>query len=247
MMRTNFRCSKNLLDACFKQGTRLIYASSGAVYGGGAHFAEVPRNERPLNVYGYSKLVFDQVVRRYLPQPAQQVVGLRYFNVYCPREQHKARMASVAFHHFNQFRADGFVRLFGEYGGYGPGMHQRDFVSVDDVVAVNLWFLDHAHCSGIFNVGTGRAQAFNDVAVAVVNGCRAMHDMQPLPQEQIVAEGLLRYVPIPESLVGKYQCHTQADLGALRGIGCDIEFADVATGIERYMRWLGEQARDSVL
>ena len=194
MMRTNFRCSKNLLDACFKQGTRLIYASSGAVYGGGAHFAEVPRNERPLNVYGYSKLVFDQVVRRYLPQPAQQVVGLRYFNVYCPREQHKARMASVAFHHFNQFRADGFVRLFGEYGGYGPGMHQRDFVSVDDVVAVNLWFLDHAHCSGIFNVGTGRAQPFNDVAVAVVNGCRAMHDMQPLPQEQIVAEGLLRYV-----------------------------------------------------
>jgi len=174
------------------------------------------------------------------------VVGLRYFNVYCPREQHKARMASVACNHFNQSRADGFVRLFGEYGGYGPGMHQRDFVSVDDVVAVNPWFLDHAHCSGIFNVGTGRAQPFNDVAVAVVNGCRAMHDMQPLPQEQIVAEGLLRYVPIPKSLVGKYQCHTQADLGALRGIGCDIEFADVATGIERDMRWLGEQARDSV-
>src|SRR4051795_1672482 len=152
-----------------RRGTRLLYASSAAVYGGSDTFRETPEFERPLNVYGYSKLLFDQRMRRELGNDlgrakngkGRQVVGFRYFNVYGPREQHKGRMASVAFHHFNQFRESGKVKLFGEYGGYGPGEQSRDFVFVDDVVAVNLWFLQNPQASGIFNLGSGRAQPFN--------------------------------------------------------------------------------------
>lgn len=173
MLETNYGCSKRLLDACAAQGTRLLYASSAAVYGDSTTFVEEPQFERPLNVYGYSKLLFDQVVRRTLPTAASQIVGFRYFNVYGPREQHKGRMASVAFHQFNQFHEAGTVKLFGEYRGYGPGEQLRDFVFVEDVVAVNLWYLDHPDRRGIVNVGSGRAQPFNDVAHAVVNACRA--------------------------------------------------------------------------
>lgn len=241
MMRTNYRFSKDLLDLCTRSGARLIYASSAAVYGRGPVFAEAAANERPLNVYGYSKLLFDEVVRRQLPKSAQQIVGLRYFNVYGPREQHKGRMASVAYHNFNEFKSNGAVELFGEYGGYGPGLHERDFVSVDDVVAVNLWFLTHPQCSGVFNVGTGKAQPFNDVAMGVVNARRRQQGLPVLELGQLVAQGLLQYKPIPEALVGKYQCHTQADLSALRSVGCDIAFADVATGVGRYVDWLASE------
>lgn len=238
MMRSNYRCSKDLLDACQHTGTRLIYASSAAVYGAGARFGEEPDNEAPLNVYGWSKLVFDQAVRLQLPRATAQVAGLRYFNVYGPREQHKQRMASVAFHQFHEFGASGSVSLFGDYGGYGPGMQQRDFVFVDDVVAVNLWLLQHPQVSGIFNVGTGRAQCFNDVACAVVNRLRQRADQAPLPLAQLVECGLVRYQPFPDALIGKYQCHTQADLGRLRAAGCDLAFRDVASGVAAYVDWL---------
>ena len=238
MLETNYRCSKDLLDAAQAQGTRLLYASSAATYGGSASFVEAPEFERPLNVYGYSKLLFDNVVRRVLPTAGAQVAGFRYFNVYGPREQHKGRMASVAFHHFNQFREHGKVKLFGEYGGYGPGQQSRDFVFVDDVVAVNLWFLENPQCSGIFNLGTGRAQPFNDVALATVNAARARAGDAALPLDALVAQGLVEYIAFPEALVGKYQSFTQADLGALRAIGCDHAFADVATGVRAYVDWL---------
>jgi len=238
MLDTNYRCSKDLLDAAQAQGTRLLYASSAATYGGSASFREEPQFEQPLNVYGYSKLLFDNVVRRMLPTSKSQVVGFRYFNVYGPREQHKGRMASVAFHHFNQFREHGKVKLFGEYGGYGPGMQSRDFVFVDDVVAVNLWFLQNPGKSGIFNLGTGRAQPFNDVAVAAVNAARTLKGESPLPLAELVARGLVEYTPFPEALVGKYQCFTQADLTGLRGTGCGHAFADVSTGVQRYVNWL---------
>jgi len=238
MLRTNYRCSKDLLDACQLQGVRLMYASSAAIYGNSSTFSEQPQCERPLNVYGYSKLLFDDVVRRVLPSATSQVVGLRYFNVYGPREQHKGRMASVAFHHFNQFRDSGKVRLFGEYGGYGPGQQVRDFIHVDDVVAVNLWFLEHPQCNGVFNLGTGRAQPFNDVAHAIVNACRAQRGEPALTLEQQVSQGMVEYIPIPEALIGKYQCRTQADLGALRAAGVDHQFLDVATGVRRYVDWL---------
>ncbi|HEV2270375.1 MAG TPA: ADP-glyceromanno-heptose 6-epimerase [Steroidobacteraceae bacterium] len=238
MLETNYRCSKDLLDVCQSRGTRLLYASSAATYGDSTVFSEQPEHERPLNVYGYSKLLFDNIVRRVLPTARSQVAGFRYFNVYGPREQHKGRMASVACHHFEELRETGRVKLFGEYGGYGPGQHTRDFVFVDDVVAVNLWFLRHPQRSGIFNVGTGRAQPFNDVAHASINASRGLRGEAPLTLEQQVSQGLIEYTSFPPALAGKYQCHTQADLTMLRTSGCDVEFADVATGVRRYAQWL---------
>jgi ADP-L-glycero-D-manno-heptose 6-epimerase len=234
MLDLNYRSSKTLLDACQAQRVRLLYASSAAVYGGATSFREEPEFERPLNVYGYSKLLFDNVVRRMLPAATAQVAGFRYFNVYGPHEQHKGRMASVAFHHFNQFRAEGRVRLFGAYGGYAAGEQARDFVFVDDVVAVNLWFFAHPEANGIFNLGSGRAQPFNDVAGAVVNAVRAERSEAPLTLAAMVAGGQLEYIDFPPALVGKYQCFTEADLGRLRGIGCAHAFADVASGVGRY-------------
>ncbi|MFC5499114.1 ADP-glyceromanno-heptose 6-epimerase [Caenimonas terrae] len=247
MMANNYTLSCGLFQACQRLRTRLLYASSAATYGGPApgqactggpaSFRETPEFERPLNVYGYSKLLFDRKLRRELGDrfeaATQQVAGFRYFNVYGPREQHKGRMASVAFHQYNQFRAEGKVKLFGEYGGYGPGEQMRDFVFIDDVVAVNLWFLDHPDKSGIFNLGTGRAQPFNDVATAVVN---ALRPGQPvLDTAGAAAQGLIDYIPFPDALRGKYQCYTQADLTALRAAGCTHAFADVQSGVASYV------------
>ncbi len=147
-------------------------------------------------------------------------------------------MASVAFHHFDQLRSDGRVRLFGAYGGYEAGEQRRDFVFVDDVVAVNLWFLEHPEASGIFNLGSGRAQPFNDIAAAVVNSVRVAGGRLPLPLGELVAAGLIDYIDFPQALVGKYQCFTEADLGRLRAAGCGHAFADVATGVARYVGWL---------
>jgi ADP-L-glycero-D-manno-heptose 6-epimerase len=144
----------------------------------------------------------------------------------------------VAFHHFNQWRDTGKVKLFGEYGGYGPGLQSRDFVFVDDVVAVNLWFLQNPKASGIFNLGSGRAQPFNDVAAATINASRALKGEAPLPLAELVSRGLVEYIPFPDALVGKYQCFTQADLTRLRAAGCGHTFADVARGVEAYVRWL---------
>jgi len=147
----------------------------------------------------------------------------------------------VAFHQFNQFQAEGKVKLFGEYGGYGPGGQMRDFVFIDDVVAVNLWFFDHPEKSGIFNLGTGKAQPFNDVAIAVVNSLRQGQNADPLSLEDAVRGGMIDYIGFPEALIGKYQSYTQADLGALRGAGCDHVFSDVQTGVTAYMQWLTGQ------
>jgi ADP-L-glycero-D-manno-heptose 6-epimerase len=239
MMHNNYQLSCDLFAACQRQGARLLYASSAATYGGSASFVERPEFEKPLNVYGYSKLLFDQRMRREcgtdFSKVAHQVCGFRYFNVYGPREQHKGRMASVAFHQHGQFHADGRVRLFGEYGGYGPGEQLRDFVWVGDVVAVNLWFFDHPTASGVFNLGTGRAQSFNEVALAVV---QSLSPQKPAHLAQAQAQGLIEYIPFPDALRGKYQCFTQADLSALRGAGCDHVFADVQTGVAQYMQAL---------
>lgn len=238
MMANNYTLTVNLWEACQRQRTRLLYASSAATYGGSAVFKEEPANEAPLNVYGYSKLLVDQRLRREtgaaFERARHQTVGFRYFNVYGPREQHKGRMASVAFHQYHQFNAEKQVRLFGEYGGYAPGEQERDFVYIDDVVAVNLWFLDHPDRSGLFNLGTGRAQPFNDVALAVVNARRG----SALTLEEAVQQEAIVYTAFPDALRGKYQCHTQADLTALRAAGCDHAFADVRTGVTAYMQAL---------
>jgi ADP-L-glycero-D-manno-heptose 6-epimerase len=250
MMDNNFTTSVALFQACQKRGARLLYASSAATYGGSDTFKEEPAFERPLNVYGYSKLLFDQRMRRECGVNFQrsnagktgQVVGFRYFNVYGPREQHKGRMASVAFHQFNQFAADGKVKLFGEYGGYDPGAQMRDFVFIDDVVAVNLWFFDHPGVSGIFNLGTGRAQPFNDVATSVVGAMRHLQGEPALSLAELVSSGAIEYIGFPQALRGKYQCYTQADLTALRAAGCHHSFADVQTGVARYVAWMNGQA-----
>ncbi len=242
MMDNNYTLSCGLFRACRTRNTRLLYASSAATYGGSDTFSESPEHEKPLNVYGYSKLLFDQRMRRELGAPFEntqtQVAGFRYFNVYGPREQHKGRMASVAFHQFNQFQSEGKVKLFGDYGGYAAGGQMRDFVFIDDVVAVNLWFFDHPEKSGIFNLGTGRAQPFNDVALAVVNTLRKTQNAAPLSLEDAARGGMIDYINFPEALVGKYQSYTQADLSALRAAGCQHAFADVQTGVAEYMQWL---------
>jgi ADP-L-glycero-D-manno-heptose 6-epimerase len=149
-------------------------------------------------------------------------------------------MASVAFHQFNQFNAEGKVKLFGEYGGYAAGAQLRDFVFIDDVVAVNLWFLDNPDKSGIFNLGTGRAQPFNDVALSVVNAMRANTGAAALDLAAAAKAGLIEYVPFPDALRGKYQCYTQADLTNLRASGCDHVFADVQSGVTQYMATLAQ-------
>ena len=242
MMDNNYTVSCELFQACQDQGTRLLYASSAATYGGSSTFNEAPEFEKPLNVYGYSKLLFDQRLRRELgpnfQNTSNQVAGFRYFNVYGPREQHKGRMASVAYHQFNQFISDGKVKLFGEYGGYSPGGQMRDFVFIDDVVAVNLWFFDHPDQSGIFNLGTGKAQPFNDVAISVINALRKSRNETALSIEEAVRGGLIDYIEFPAALVGKYQSYTQADMSALRAAGCNHAFSDVQTGVSRYMQWL---------
>lgn len=223
MMRNNYTWSKRLLHHCLANGIPFIYASSGSVYGAASDFRELPENELPLNVYGYSKLLFDQYVRRLPSEEGRQVVGLRYFNVYGPREQHKGAMASVAWHFHRQLLIDNEIRLFEGSGGFGNGEQKRDFVYVDDVCKVNLWFLENRGTSGVFNVGTGRAQTFNDVGNAIIG----WH-----------GRGRIRYIPFPEELAGAYQNNTQADLTALRNAGCDMEFLSVEEGVRAYLEWL---------
>jgi len=226
-----------------QQQVPLLYASSAAVYGAGQDFREQRECERPLNVYGYSKFLFDQQVRRQLMTARSQVVGLRYFNVYGPHEQHKGAMASVAMHCFNQYQSHGKVSLFGSYGDYPSGGHLRDFVAVDDVVKVNMFFLDHPQLSGIFNVGSGRAQSFNDVALAVINRLRGYQHQPPLSLEIALLEGILEYSEFPEHLRGKYQCYTCADLERLRAAGYEAATLTVEQGVGLYCdRLQGTQA-----
>jgi ADP-L-glycero-D-manno-heptose 6-epimerase len=217
----NYEYSKALHAFALAREIPLIYASSASVYGLGPVFREDPLLEKPLNLYAWSKVLFDRWVRRHAAGARSQVVGLRYFNVYGPGESHKGEMASVAWKNHLQLREGDVVRLFESSDGYGPGEQRRDFVYVDDVAAVNLWFLDHPRVSGIFNVGTGRTQTFNDVAHAVI----AHH-----------GRGRIQYVPFPETLRGSYQSFTQADVAALRGAGCDIPFLTVEEGVSRYLK-----------
>jgi len=235
MMDNNYRYSRVLLDWCQDEEVPYLYASSASVYGAGPVFREERQYEAPLNVYGYSKFLFDQHVRRRLARRSAPVVGFRYFNVYGPNEAHKGRMASVAFHAFNQFLDAGRVKLFVGSAGYGDGEQRRDFVHVDDVVAVNMHFLGGKDASGIYNCGTGRAQTFNDVACAVVNGVRAGRGENALALEDIVAQGLIEYIPFPPQLVGKYQSYTEADLTQLRGAGYQGAFMSVEEGVGAYV------------
>ena len=226
MMSVNFEYSKSLLDYCQTRNIPFIYASSAAVYGGGKVFKEERGHEAPLNVYGYSKFLFDQYVRRRMQTGLKsQVVGFRYFNVYGPREQHKGKMASTAFHFNNQIKDEGVCKLFKGSDGYKDGEQRRDFIHVDDVSAVNLWAWDQKKVSGIFNLGTGRSQTFNDVAKAVIK-----HH----------GKGKIQYIPFPDVLKGRYQSFTEADMSALRAAGCEHRFMTVEEGVAKYMQWLNK-------
>jgi ADP-L-glycero-D-manno-heptose 6-epimerase len=221
MLAENYQCSVDLLGYCTRHKVPLIYASSAAIYGAGTSFGESdPSVERPLNVYGYSKLLFDRYVRRHAATAGAQVVGLRYFNVYGPNEAHKGAMASVVWHLTRQLRETGELKLFEGSHGYADGEQRRDFIHVDDVVAVVLWFLEHPAVSGIFNVGTGKSASFNDLARAVI---------------ECLGTGEIRYVPFPSDLEASYQSFTQADLSALREAGYAAPFDDVRAGVRKYL------------
>ena len=235
MMENNYQYSLEMLNYCQDEEIPFLYASSASVYGGGKVFKETRESEAPLNVYAYSKFLFDQIVRRRLHKRSAKIVGLRYFNVYGSREQHKGRMASVAYHFFNQFRAEGSVKLFEGCDGYADGEQLRDFVSVEDVVKVNMYFLDRAQKAGIFNLGTGQAQSFNEVAVATINALRHADGKSSLSLAELQQQNLISYIPFPEQLRGKYQSHTQADMSALRDSGYGEPFLTVEQGMARYV------------
>ncbi|MDD2774650.1 MAG: ADP-glyceromanno-heptose 6-epimerase [Gallionella sp.] len=235
MMENNYQYTLELMNYCQDEDVRFLYASSASVYGGGGVFKESREYESPLNVYAYSKFLFDQIVRRRWHKRGAQIVGLRYFNVYGNREQHKGRMASVAFHFFNQYRANGKIKLFEGCDGYANGAQLRDFVSIEDVVKVNMFFLDNPDVSGIFNLGTGNAQSFNDVAVATLNTLRLAEGKPALSLYALIAQNILEYIPFPDALKGKYQSYTQADISALRSAGYDAPFLTVGQGVERYV------------
>lgn len=226
MMQNNYEFPKMLLHFCLDQRIPFIYASSGAIYGVKRSFREAPENEAPVNVYGYSKYQFDNYVRRILPGAASQVAGLRYFNVYGPGEQHKQAMASVVFHFNRQIQSTGRLRLFRGSGGYADGEQRRDFIHVDDVVSVNLWFLAQGTQSGIFNVGTGRSRSFNEMANVVIS----WH-----------GSGEIEYMDFPDELRDSYQSFTEADINALRKTGYQKEFIPPEAGVKQYLNWLNRK------
>lgn len=222
MMDNNYQYSKELLHYCLEHEIPFLYASSAATYGGrNDNFIEERQYEEPLNVYGYSKMLFDHYVRQILPEAGSQVCGFRYFNVYGPREGHKGSMASVAFHLNTQLNNGENPKLF-----EGSDTFKRDFIYVEDVASVNLWFWEN-NVSGIFNCGTGRAESFQEVADAALN----FHQ-----------KGEIEYIPFPEKLKGRYQAYTQADQTNLLAAGYDKPFKTVAEGVAEYMEWLNRKA-----
>ena len=223
MMQNNYEYSKQLLHYCLENSIPLIYASSGSVYGINEKFREVEENESPVNVYGYSKYLFDNYVRKFARNASSQIVGLRYFNVYGPKEAHKQSMASVAYHFNQQLLSNGKVKLFRGSGRHADGEQRRDFIHVDDVVAVNLWFFQQSGPHGIYNVGTGKSRSFNEIARAVIK----WH-----------GKGNIEYIDFPENLKNSYQSFTEADISSLRNAGYQQEFISLEEGINQYLNWL---------
>ncbi|MGH8248318.1 MAG: ADP-glyceromanno-heptose 6-epimerase [Gammaproteobacteria bacterium] len=225
VLECNYSYSKELLDYCLDCGVPFIYASSAAVYGVAGTFVEREEFELPVNVYGYSKKLFDDYVRDRLSHARSQIAGLRYFNVYGPRERHKGRMASVAFHLNEQLKRGEKLKLFKGSGGYGDGEQRRDFLHVQDAVDVNLWFMSHPEISGIFNVGTGSSRSFRELAELIID-CHG--------------KGRIEYIDFPRDLISSYQHFTEADVRSLRSAGYRSEFTGLEQGIRQYLQWLNE-------
>ena len=216
MIENNFTFSKLILHFALSSRVPLVYASSAAVYGSSSAFAPTRENERPLNLYGLSKLAFDNHVRSLIAKSQSTVAGLRYFNVYGPRESHKGKMASMVYQLYRQLKTNGRALMFEGTDGYADGEQRRDFVFVNDIVRVNLALAEGPVRNGVFNVGTGQARSFNDVARILIARLGA---------------GSIDYVPFPESLAGRYQSFTQADLSALRSSGYSESFSTLENGI----------------
>ena len=241
MLENNYSFSRDLLEWSVGRRVPLIYASSAAVYGTGTEFSETPGVEHPINVYAYSKSLFDNYVRRAMRSATSPIIGLRYFNVYGPRESHKGQMASMAWHFYQQFVENKKLRLFRGTDGYGDGEQLRDFVSVDDVVKVNLFFSDHTNMSGIYNVGTGHSRSFNDLALAVINGLAQLNGESVTELQQALSQGWLEYFSMPETLKSRYQSFTQADISRLRQQGYATAFSTLEDGVTKYVTKLHHQ------
>jgi len=226
MLDNNFTYSKELLHWCLEHGVPLVYASSASVYGGSRHCSEAPECEGPLNVYAYSKLLFDNYVRRLFTRIETTVVGLRYFNVYGPRERHKGRMASMVWQLYHQVKTTGVARLFEGTDGYAAGEQRRDFVFVGDVVAINVFFAMGVPKQGIFNVGTGASRSFNDIARTVIG---------------LLGRGEIQYIPFPPTLEGKYQSFTESDISRLRAAGYDRPMTTLEEGIRQLAERVGKE------
>ena len=226
MMDNNYTYSKELLRWALEHRVPFVYASSASVYGLARQCTETPDHEGPLNVYAYSKLLFDNYVRRLLPQITSTVAGLRYFNVYGPREAYKGRMASMVWQLYHQVKTSGVARLFEGTDGYAAGEQRRDFVFVGDAVDVNLFFAFGPPRQGIFNVGTGASRAFNDIARIVIG---------------LLGRGEIQYIPFPETLRGKYQSFTESDITRLRAAG----YTRPMTTLEEGVRQLAERAQET--
>ncbi len=245
MMQNNYVYSRYLLEWANRHKIPMIYASSAATYGGTKKFVNHPNNEKPLNIYGYSKLLFDQIVRQKSADKSLRipVIGFRYFNVYGPRESHKGKMASVAFHHFQQYQEQGYVNLFKGSGGYADGEQQRDFIYIDDIVNANMdayrFFTEGGNAHSIVNLGTGKAQSFNALSAGMINACRHFNNEPELSLEQLQAQKLIRYIDFPDALKGKYQHYTQADMkDFLNSIFSVPKFTNIKNGTRAYCKWL---------
>lgn len=229
LIRNNFEYSKALFSWCSLKGVPFIYASSASVYGLAKEgFSENSFCEKPINAYAYSKYLFDHFIRKFHDKKSCQVVGLRYFNVYGPGECHKKNMTSPVFNFYQQLEDHGECKIFKGSHGVDDGEHKRDFVYVEDCADVNIWFLENREQSGIYNVGTGEARTFNDVANNVLTWKygKANHSSR------------IKYVEFPKNLLGSYQSHTAADLENLRKAGCEIVFRRIEEGIPQYLNQL---------
>lgn len=252
MMANNYAASVSLYQACQRRGARFLYASSADTYGDAAVCREDPALERPLSVYGYSKHLFDQRMRRECGQDFRralagktgQVVGLRYFDVYGPREQHKGMGASVVFQCFQEFATQGYVAL-AEPSATTTGP-QHDLVTVEDVVASNLWFFDHPGQSGIFNVGSGQSHLHSQIAAVVINTLLGQQGHPPLTLQALQNNGMIR--PMSDVAKSKRSCgrSAPADLSALRTAGCHHAFTDMPTGVARHVQWLARQSMERI-
>ncbi len=236
MYFSNTRYTRVLTQWAIENDVRFIYASSASVYGDGElGFSDADTltpDLLPLNPYAFSKWLFD--TQSLQEGWASKIAGLRFFNVFGPNEYHKARMASVIWHATNQVRETGQIKLFQSHKeGYRDGGQQRDFVYVKDLCRVVLWFLSHPEANGIFNLGTGQARTFNDLANAVFAALDRTPD--------------ITYIPTPETIRNSYQYHTEADLTKLRAVGCDLPFTSLENAVHDYVTGYLQNTRNPYL